>query len=179
MLTIILLLFLVAGITMGLRRGFILQFFHMASSIIAIILAIMLRGQIVPILKNWIPLPPVEGQAMSLLANGPGFAAFYYGTIAFILIFIVVKIALSVLASFMNMISHIPIIREVNKIGGGVLGFLEIYLVLFVLLYIGMLIPESSIQEMIHESQAADYMINRTPFLSEALKDLEPLNYLK
>ncbi|KAB7706002.1 hypothetical protein F9802_13130 [Bacillus aerolatus] len=176
MIDIILLLFLFSGIVVGLKRGFILQFFHMASSIIAIIAAFALREQVAPLLK-WIPMPPIDGNpALGILSAG--FESFYYGAIAFILIFMLVKIALSVLASFINVVAHIPIIREVNKIGGGILGFVEIYVVLFVLLYLGMLLPQAGIQSMIADSAVADYMIRNTPYLSDALKNLNPLDQL-
>ncbi|WP_100331786.1 CvpA family protein [Bacillus xiapuensis] len=178
MLTIILLLLLLAGIIIGLKRGFILQFFHMASSVIALIAAFALRKQVAPLLEQWIPMPPMES-IQSFHMGAAGFESFYYSAIAFILLFIIVKIALSIIASFVNIIAHIPIIREVNKIFGGVLGFAEIYLVLFVLLYLAALLPQSSVQEWIGQSFVADYIIHRTPYLSDALRNIEPLSRMK
>ncbi|KMY54974.1 hypothetical protein AC623_14390 [Bacillus sp. FJAT-27231] len=176
MIDIVLLILLVAGIVIGLKRGFVLQFFHIAGSIIAIIAALALREQVAPLLKNWIPMPPVDqNPAFSLVAAG--FESFYYGAIAFVLIFILVKIVLSILGSFVNALANIPILREVNKVGGGVLGFVEVYLVLFVLVYLGMLLP-SGISSMINDSFIADYMIHHTPYLSDALKNFNPLAQL-
>ncbi|UAT29757.1 CvpA family protein [Bacillus badius] len=176
MIDIILLVLLCAGIIIGLKRGFILQFFHIAGSIIAIIAALVLREQVAPLLKGWIPMPPLnENISFSLVADS--FEAFYYGAIAFIIIFILVKIVLSVLGSFINTIAHIPVLREVNKVGGGIFGFVEIYLVLFVLVYLGMLLP-SGISSLIADSLIADYMIHHTPYLSDALKNFDPLTQL-
>ena len=176
MIDILLLVLLFAGIIIGLKRGFILQFFHIASSIIAIIAALALRDQVAPLLKTWIPMPPVDqNPTFSLVAVS--FESFYYGAIAFILIFILVKIVLSILGSFINAIANVPILRELNKVGGGVLGFVEVYLVLFVLVYLAMLLP-SEISSMIADSFIADYMIHHTPYLSDALKNFNPLAQL-
>ncbi|MEK4028594.1 CvpA family protein [Pseudobacillus sp. FSL P4-0506] len=176
MIDIILIVLLLAGIVIGLKRGFILQFFHIAGSIIAIIAALALREQVAPVLKAWIPMPPVDqSPSFSLVASG--FESFYYGAIAFILVFILVKIVLSMLGSFLDAIAHIPILREVNKVGGGVLGFVEIYLVLFVIVYLGMLLP-TEVSSMIANSSIAGYMIHHTPYLSDALKNFESLAQL-
>ncbi|KKB34817.1 CvpA family protein [Bacillus thermotolerans] len=176
MVDIVLLFFLFMGIVVGLRRGFVLQFFHIGGSLIAIIAALALRGQVAPLLEQWIPAPPIDEQSRLIFLSS-GFESFYYGALAFILIFIIVKVALSILASFLNGLAGIPILREVNKIGGGLLGFVEVYLVLFVLLYLVALLP-NGISTAIADSFVADYMIHRTPYLSETLKNFNLLDQL-
>ncbi|OZI11769.1 hypothetical protein CEW92_09945 [Bacillaceae bacterium SAS-127] len=176
MIDIILFIFLLAGIAIGLKRGFILQVFHMAGSIIAVIVAITMRKQVAPMLQ-WIPMPPIEDTPIFQYVTGD-FEAFYYGTIAFILLFFLVKVALSIVASFVNMLAKIPLIKEINKIGGGLLGFAEVYLVLFVLLYVGALFAGNDIQQMVAQSTIATYILHDTPYLSEALRTFDPMSYV-
>lgn len=176
MIDIILLILLLSGIFIGLKRGFILQFFHIAGSIAAVIAALLLRERVAPLLKRWIPMPPVDEHSSFGFAAA-GFESFYYGAIAFVLIFILVKVALSILGSFMNAIAQVPIVREANKVGGGVLGFVEVYLVLFVLVYLGMLLP-AGFSSLVAGSAIADYMIHHTPYLSDALKNFDPMSQL-
>ncbi|WP_203361535.1 CvpA family protein [Bacillus sp. REN10] len=176
MIDIILFMFLLAGIAIGLKRGFILQVFHIVGSIIAVIAAISMRERVAPML-HWIPMPPIENTPIFQYIPDH-FEAFYYGTIAFILLFFVVKTAMSILASFLNVLASIPIIKEINKIGGGLLGFAEIYLVLFVLLYIGAFFAGTNIQVMVAESTIANYMLYDTPYLSEALRTFNPMSYV-
>ncbi|WP_338750538.1 CvpA family protein [Bacillus sp. FJAT-52991] len=176
MIDIILFIFLLAGIAIGLKRGFILQIFHMVSSIVAAIVAILMREQVAPKLQ-WIPMPPIEDTPVFQYIP-THFESFYYGTIAFILVFFVVKVALSLFASFINIIAQIPIIKEVNKIGGGLLGFAEVYLVLFVLLYIGALFAGNGVQDMIAQSTISNYILYDTPYLSEALRTFDLMGYV-
>ncbi|MFK2824576.1 CvpA family protein [Bacillus sp. B190/17] len=177
MIDIIILLFIFFGIVIGLKRGFILQFFHIAGSILAILAALTLREQVAPLLKNWIPMPPVD-QNLAFRFVTTSFESFYYGAIAFILIFLLVKIALSMLGSLVNKVAQIPIIREVNKIGGGIFGFLETYLLLFVLIYLAALLPQNGLSTMIDNSAVAAYMIHHTPYLSDALQNFHSLDQL-
>ncbi|HZG70642.1 MAG TPA: CvpA family protein [Chondromyces sp.] len=176
MIDIILLIFLLFGVLVGLKRGFILQLVHMTSAIVAIIAALLLRDQVIPILKQWIPIPSFNGnQAVAVAAQSSSFEQLYYGAIAFILVFIIVKMALHFVGSMLNIIASLPIIKQFNIVGGGILGFLEIYIILFILIYIATLIPQADIQSAIESSSVARIMVDHTPFISEELQQLQSM----
>lgn len=173
MLTIILLLFLLFGILMGLKRGFILQTFHLMGFIISFIVAIVYYNKLASKLALWIPYPELPSDSawadfLQALPLEKGF----YNAIAFAIIFFAVKIILQIIASMLDFVTKLPILNSVNKLGGAVLGFVEVYLILFVILYILALTPIASVQSWINDSNLALFIIEYTPFLSDKVKTM-------
>ena len=97
--------------------------------------------------------------------------AFYNG-IAFAIIFFGTKIILQIVASMLDFVANLPVLRSINKILGAVLGFIEVYLVTFLVLFILALVPIGTIQTYIKSSFLATLIVEHTPYLSNALKSL-------
>ncbi|HLR41192.1 MAG TPA: CvpA family protein [Virgibacillus sp.] len=173
MVTLVLLLFLLFGFLMGLKRGFILQVFHLVGFIIAFIVAVVYYGKLAPRLALWIPYPELSGdsswaQFLQSLPLEKGF----YNAIAFAIIFFATKIVLQIIASMLNFVTYLPILHSINKLGGAILGFVEVYLILFIILYILALTPIAGVQSWINDSSLALFIVEHTPFLSEKVKTL-------
>ncbi|HLS06795.1 MAG TPA: CvpA family protein [Bacillota bacterium] len=173
MLSIILVGLLIFGFFMGLKRGFILQLFHLLGFAIAFIVAQKYYDQLAPKLALWIPYPDLTGDSgwTVFLQTLPLENAFYHA-ISFVAIFFTTKIILQIVTTMLDFIAAIPMIRSVNKILGAVLGFAEVYLIAFVILFILALTPLERIQTTIGQSKVAVYMIEQTPYLSEKLHTL-------
>lgn len=170
MLTIILLFLLLSGILIGLRRGFILQVLHLTGFIIAFIVAAKYYSAVASKLEMWIPYPNLlEGSDWSIFLASLPLEAAFYNAIAFGALFFVTKIVLQILATMLDFIADLPFIRFVNGALGALLGFLEVYLIVFILLFIFALAPIPFIQNMIDQSSLATFMIERTPFLSDKM----------
>lgn len=173
MLDFIIIVLLIFGFLIGLKRGFILQLFHLVGFIIAFIVAVKYYDVLGGRLALWIPYPELSSdnswaeflQALPL-ENG------FYNAIAFAIIFFVVKIILQIIASMLDFVASLPILHSMNKLLGSILGFLEIYLILFILLYILALTPIGGIQSWINDSSIGIFMIEHTPYLSEKVKEL-------
>lgn len=173
MFDLIIIVLLVFGFLIGLKRGFILQLFHLVGFIIAFILAAKYYDILGERLALWIPYPELSNdsswaeflQALPL-ENG------FYNAISFAIIFFAVKVILHIIASMLDFVASLPILNSVNKLLGSIFGFLEIYLLLFIVLYILALTPIEGIQSWINDSSIALYMIENTPYLSEKVKDL-------
>jgi len=177
MLDLMLALFLISGIVIGLKRGLISQLFHMTSSIVALIAAYAAHDAVGERLSKIFPAPTFDGNGHFLfLAHTVNMDKLFYGTIAFLIIFVAVKIALSFLASILSIVASLPIIRQFNMIGGGILGFLEIYVVLLVLIVLGTFLPINGIQTQLQHSVIASAMINHTPIVSDYVKQLIAFN---
>ncbi len=172
MLDIILIIILLFGIAVGLRRGFILQLIHMTGFLVAFIAAANYYDTIAPKLELWIPFPSSGEGSVSTLFGTAGLDKAYYNAIAFIIIFAGVKILFHLIGSMLDFIAQFPIIKQLNRWGGGLLGFLENYLIIFILLYIAALVPVASIQKHLEGSVLADLIVNHTPFLSSFVKGL-------
>lgn len=167
MLTFILLIVLASGFIVGLKRGFILQFIHLISFFVAFIIAVLYYKDFAGRIQLWIPFPQDDSLGLFLgLINAE--QAFYNG-LSFIIIFLAAKIFLYMTGSMLNFVSRIPVIKQLNKLAGGILGFLEVYLITFLVLYILALLPGENIQSWIEQSALAKGIIENTPLFSRQI----------
>ncbi|AVM24948.1 CvpA family protein [Bacillus pumilus] len=171
MIDIIILFLLLMGTLVGLKRGFILQFIKLISFVVSILVASMFYQSLAPQL-TWIPAPDFSGGQAQLAFFSGNLETAYYNTIAFIILFILTKILLAIIGGLLTTIASIPVIKQVNKLLGGVLGFLETYLFVFILLFVAALLPVDALQTMMSKSILADVIVSNTPYLSSLVKDL-------
>ncbi|RYM06893.1 CvpA family protein [Sporolactobacillus sp. THM7-7] len=173
LLNIIILLLLAVGFFNGFRRGLVLQLVHLAGFIISLIVAWMYFKPFAQVLKLWIPYPSsvARSDLFDFLGNLDLQAA-YYQAMAFIILFLAAKIVINILGSMLDFLAEVPLIRPVNHLSGGLLGFAEIYLIVFLLLYVGALTPMDGIQSSIEQSMLAQSMIDHTPVFSEVFRNL-------
>jgi len=173
MFSLILILLLLLGFLIGLKRGLILQVLHLVSFIIAFIVAVNYYDKLGSQLALWIPYPDLPDKSawaeflqMLPLENG------FYNAVAFAVIFFAVKIILQIIASMLDFVAAIPIVNSVNKLLGSIFGFLEIYLILFILLYIMALTPIVTVQNWINHSSIALFILEQTPYFSDKIMEL-------
>jgi uncharacterized membrane protein required for colicin V production len=173
MLNIILIGLLVLGFLAGIKRGFILQLIHLTSFALAFIVAYSFNDQLAPRIKLIISFPEANMQGIaSILLEAAYVEEAFYRMIAFAILFFGTKLILRMVGSMLHSLAQLPVLKQINKWGGGILGFMEVYLVVFVLLYIGAILPVSEIQQPIQQSFMAMTIVNDTPFLSSAIQDL-------
>src|SRR5690625_5826285 len=167
MLTIIIIVLILFGFLRGLKRGFILQFFHLLGFIIAFIVARMYYSKLSSLLQLWIPYPDltIDCNLANILLSLP-LESGYYNAISFAIIFFAVKVIVQIIASMLDFVAELPILNSLNKLLGAGLGFIEVYLVLFIILFILALTPVPMIQDLINHSSLSHFMIESTPFLS-------------
>src|SRR5690625_27071 len=173
MLTLIIMVLILFGFLRGLKRGFILQVFHLIGFVIAFIVARMYYSKLSGLLQLWIPYPDLtsDGNWATILQSLPLETGFY-NAVSFVIIFFVVKVIVQIIASMLDFVAELPILNSLNKLLGAGLGFIEVYLVLFIILFILALTPIPMIQDLINHSSLAKFMIESTPFLSEKIKTL-------
>jgi uncharacterized membrane protein required for colicin V production len=173
MLDLAIIAILIIGFLIGLRRGFILQLIHLTGFIVAFIVAYIYYDELAPKLKLWIPYPSLgHSSTMKMIFDGTGMDTAYYNAISFAIIFFAAKIVWQMIGSMLDFIAHLPILKQLNRWGGGILGFIEIYLIIFILLYIAALLPVESVQVPLDKSVLAKGIIKNTPVLSGVVKDL-------
>ena len=170
---IILIVLLILGVLRGLKRGFILQAFHLIGFIVAFIVAVMYYDNLSNQLNMWIPYPDLpEGETWAVFLDSLPLESAFYNAIAFAILFFATKIVISIISSMLDFVAELPILHSINGLLGGILGFLETYFVMFVLLYIAALLPIGFIQQAIEGSSIAALIIDSTPILSEQIKPL-------
>jgi uncharacterized membrane protein required for colicin V production len=170
MLDLAIIILLVIGFFVGLKRGFILQLFHLIGFIIAYIVANLYYEQLAPKLILWIPYPNLDNNlTLKLLTNSGNMEDAFYRAIAFVIIFFAVKILLQIIGAMLDFIAQLPILKQLNVWAGGILGFLENYLLIFILLYIAALIPMDIFQNTLDHSILAKAIVKHTPVFSAQL----------
>ncbi|MDP4163478.1 MAG: CvpA family protein [Bacillota bacterium] len=173
MLDIAIIVILIMGFFIGLKRGFILQLIHLTGFVIAYLVARLYYAELAPKLALWIPYPNFGNiSTLKLLTNSTNMEAAFYRAIAFVLIFFAVKVLLQIVGSMLDFVAQLPIIKQLNIVAGGALGLIEVYFILFIILYIAALMPIAGIQGLMNHSTMADTIVNHTPVLSEQIKKL-------
>lgn len=173
MLDFILIIILIAGMLTGLKRGFILQVIHLTGFVVAFIVAYQFFDDLAPQVKLWIPYPLTgEGPAMLSLLGGDYLEDAFYRAVSFVILFFGTKIAMHIIGSMLDFVALLPILKQLNKWAGSILGFLESYLIMFILLFIAALIPIDQLQQLLDQSILANLIVNHTPYFSQEVNKL-------
>lgn len=173
MISLLLLVLLLFGILIGLKRGFILQAFHLVGFIVSFVIATLYYDKLSPKLSLWIPYPELSSDSSwAIFLQSLPLEAAFYNAISFAVIFFAAKFILQIIASMLDFVAELPILSMFNRLFGAILGFLEVYLILFVILFILALTPVDNIQSWIDSSFVAKGMIEHTPYLSGKIESL-------
>lgn|SRR5690625_3026339 len=173
MISILILFVLIFGFFMGLKRGFVLQVMHLLGFIISFIVATVLFRKLAHHLALWIPYPELSDDAVwAVFLNTMPLENAFYNAISFAIIFFATKVILQVIASMLDFLANLPVLRSVNKLLGAILGFVEVYFITFIVLFILALLPVGTVQLKIQGSFVARMMIEHTPILSKAMESL-------
>ncbi|UTH13103.1 CvpA family protein [Macrococcus equipercicus] len=166
MIDIILLFFLILGAVIGLRRGFILQSMHLLGTIGAFIIARLFYQALAAKLYLIVPYP-AAGQQPSELIHWFNSEQAFYNVISFIFLFIVSKVILQMIATVFDYIAQLPLLKQLNAWLGSLLGFIESYLLVFLLFFFIAMIPVPFLQDRINGSFIAKFVVEYTPILSD------------
>lgn len=171
MLDLILLFLFLGGLITGFRRGLIVQLIHMTGFIIALIVAYIYYIPLSEKFVLWIPYPGVTAASkLSWTVEQLDLDQTFYRILAFVIIFIVVKFVLQLIASMFDFLKFLPVLGFLSRFGGALLGLIEFYILIFLVLYLLSMLPLPFIQEMIGKSLLADAIFEHTPIFSETVK---------
>lgn len=173
MFDLILIIILLMGFIIGLKRGFILQFVHLTGFIVAYIVAYLYYDDLAPKLNLWVPYPTFgDAETMKLIFEETNLESAYYRAISFAILFFATKIVMQIIGSMLDFVANLPLLKQINGIAGGLLGFVEVYLIVFLLLFIGALLPIEIVQSHINDSFMAKAIVQHTPIFSGKIKDM-------
>lgn len=172
MLDILILAFLIGGLITGFRRGLVVQTIQMVGFIVAFIVSYLYYKALAEKFVLWVPYPGVTAESSLAFAVGDlDLEITFYRMLAFVLIFIVVRFGLQLIASMFDFLKYIPILGFAAQLLGALLGFIEFYISMFLILYIAYLLPIDFIQTFIQKSILVKSMFEHTPILSEMVKN--------
>lgn len=169
-LDLVLLAMIAGGTWLGYSRGFIVQFVSIASFFLAYIAAFVLYDTVVPWISILLPLPSGEGFAASASV---AFAERYlYRVIAFIVIFIAVRIGLVWAGRLLNFMARDSGLGSFNRWSGALLGLVEATLLVVLTVYLLNYIPSPAIQHLYTKSEIASYIMQYSPAFAAKLHSL-------
>ncbi len=169
---IIIVLLLISGFITGYKKGIIKQAVSTAGLIIVVILAFLLKNNLSIVLYEKCPFFTV-----GLLSNYSSLNILFYELLAFFILFIILNIILKIVIKISgiveNMFEESDLFRIPLKILGGLLGALESYVAIFVILLIlSMPIFNINFSKFVNKSQLKDYILNNTILISNISKPL-------
>lgn len=172
MLTLVIMIILFIGIYSGVRRGLVLQFVYTLGYIISFFIAHEYYQTLAEKLEMLIPYPqPGIGESMPFYTELQVLhldIAFYHA-LAFLIMIGIGWFLTRIVGHMLNSLTYVPVIKQLNSLGGGILGFIMQYAGIFLLLYFLTLIPLDFIQDLLDQSKLATWIVTKTPFLSQTI----------
>ena len=158
--SIVILIFLSFGVLLGIKRGFTYQLIKMLGILVVLILSYLLKDIVASIFIEYFDFIKID-TSISII---------FYRMLSFILLCFIFRLILQLLLKvskvFENILKATVILSIPSKILGGILGFVEYYIYIFIILLI-LNLPFMPID--INESKIASSMINKTPLMSTKL----------
>ena len=168
-LSILIIMFILSGIILGIKRGFTYQLIKMLSLFITVVGALFFKNIVAKLFINY----------FDFLDMNPHIKIIFYRGIAFILLCFIIRIIIGLLLKlskkFEKLLNATIILGIPSKILGGILGFIEFYIYAFIILLI-LSIPIFKVN--VKNSKVANIILNNTPAPSKKV-DTELLDELQ
>lgn len=164
----VIIIFFILGIMSGFRRGFIKQTVLLIGIVAILIFSFYLRIPISTFLYKHLPFFKFYGifKGVSILN------ILLYETIAFLIVFsllyLILRIILKITGWIEKLLKATVILGFFSKIAGGIVGLLEAYILVFILLFLFSQ-PFMKVTG-IEDSYLADKILDNTPIMSGAVE---------
>lgn len=172
LMTILIVMILAIGAYGGARRGLILQFVLTAGYFVSYLVASNYYQTLGSHLELIVPYPSAsESSQFVFYDQALGFnldGAFYNG-VAFMIILFVGWLITRFIGGLLNFVTIIPVIKQLNALGGAILNFLVSYVAVFLILFLLTMLPIDAIQEAFSNSWLARTILEDTPVISSQL----------
>lgn len=160
---------LIIGVLGGMSRGLIKQTVFLVGLVVCIFFAFCLRAPIATFMYKYLPFFKFGGvfSGVSIIN------ILLYEVLAFLILFSVFYLVLRVLLKITGIIEKILditiILGFISKIGGGIVGFIEAYIIVFIFLFVCSQ-PFIEITGL-DSSKVGNYILDNTPIMSSMIKD--------
>lgn len=165
---VIILLFVIKGYQTGLIR----QIINLFGYIIAIFVAYKLYDDFAPYLEEFIPFPNFSDITFNMFSEIFKLQDMFYNAIAFIIIFIGIKLILFIVLNVLDQIAKLPVFAFVNRSLGVVLGLVEASIIIILLVNFLSIMPWDNLQTYLNESYIAIGILDLTPGITEKIYSL-------
>lgn len=166
---VIIILFLLAGVVIGFKKGVIETGVNLVGNIIIILFAFLLKDTLASILYSNLPFLDFPGFFSGVTVIN----ILFYEALSFLIIYVILKLVLRIILKLTNFIQKILdatiILGFPSKILGAVLGLVEAYIFLFIILFLLKLVPFT--QPILQDSKYTDKILTKSPVLSQVVSD--------
>lgn len=166
----LIILFLICGFIYGFRKGLIRQAVSTIGAFLVIFLSFLLKNPLSLLLYKHLPF-----YTIGLLKNYSSLNILLYELISFCLLLIIFSLLFRIILKISGLVDNllkVTIILELpSKILGGILGLLEYYIILFIILLIFSM-PIFNLNNEINNSKLSKFILNNTIILSNQTKSL-------
>lgn len=166
-LDIVLVLFVILGTYMGVRKGLIKSLVSFVGLVAIVIISYTMRMPLANFLIDHLPFFNFGGVLEGLTALN----ILIYNILAFVVIFIILYCVLNIVIAvtgFIDTLLKFTIIWVIpSKIGGAIVGFLETWIFLFLALFVFSQFSFS--HNLVNDSKVAGIIINNTPVIGKFL----------
>lgn len=165
----IIILFLISGVVVGFKRGFTRELVSFLGVFLVVILAFLLKNPVSIFLYEHLPFFKFAGVIKGVTVLNIAL----YELIAFIIVLFVLMVILKVIIHLTNVFESLLkitiVFAPISKIGGAIVGFIESYVWIFIILYI-LSLPVFKIP-LVNESKLKDNFLVKTPVLSNMIEN--------
>lgn len=173
MIDLLILIAIVAGAIIGIRRGLVLQSIHLVGVIVSLIVAWIFYKPLADRFEMLIPYPGITANTNLIIPTDDiDVDRTFYRLFAYVLIFIVAKVLLQVVASAFQKYAYVEVFPQWNRIVGALLGIVEVYIVLYMLLSLLAMLPLEMVTSRLDGSLFASFVVNYSPILSMIFKNI-------
>lgn len=182
MLSLIILFLLAIAAYSGARRGLVLQIVYTVGYFISFIAAQAFYKDLAPKLEMYVPYPSATQTSKMVFFNQTislDLDKAFYAAIAFLIILVIGWLLTRFIGIFFNSLTYLPLVKQLNWLGGGLLSVIVMYVGIFIILSILALVPLDMVQNQFRSSGWARSIVDNTPILSKKIQDLWVTQILK
>lgn len=160
----IIVLMLIGGLIVGYRKGLIKEVISLIGVLVALFVAYKFSPALAPALEGVLPLPDSvsdNGILQFLSAENA-----IYTAVAFVVLFLITRLVLSFVANLLTALAGLPVLAQINGLGGALVGFLKALILIFVVVNLLHILPWNQGQEAVTESPLSQGILELTPDFS-------------
>ena len=163
---VIIILFLLMGMIVGFKRGVFKSAVMFIGAILVLILSFYLKNPLSKLMYTYLPF-------FNIWNGVKIFNIFLYEAIAFLIVYLILMTILQVLIKatgiFEKILKFTIVLGIPSKILGAIFGLFESYIFIFLILFVGSRL--SFLAPMIEESSVADFVMTKSPVISNITND--------
>jgi len=168
-LDIIIIVILLGSILRGYQMGFIRQIVHLFGYFVAFFISYQFSSELVPWIKSVVPSPTFQQSSMRIFSETFQLQTMFYHAIAFFLLFMITKMLLNIGGGILHHVASLPGLAIVNQTLGAMIGFVQTFLILIILLNIVSVMPSPELTRWMAGSLFAHYFYDWTPMITKEL----------